>query len=269
MSIFEAIVYGLIQGISEFLPVSSSGHLALLPKVMSIQDPGVFFDIMMHLGTALAVIVYFKKDIWNYVLALKKALGFKNEQSADSYFVRNFIISTMSSVILIVLLMPASKQARDVNYIIFNLSFFGLLLWLADVWNNRKDVFKISPFTSGIQWKYAVIIGLAQALAIFPGVSRSGITLTAALILGFSRKDASSYSFLLSLPIIIAGILKDLPKLATQSFDNALVMLTGVIVSFVVGYLTIHFFMKMISQTKLLYFSIYRWIIALILLIFL
>ena len=119
--------------------------------------------------------------------------------------------------------------------------------------------------TSGFQLKVAFLIGMAQAIAIFPGVSRSGITLTVALILGMKRREAGSYSFLLSLPIIFAGILKEVPDLVkTQNTDSLLVLLAGIVTSFVVGWATIHFFMKLIGKIQLSYFAIYRWILALI-----
>lgn len=262
MTIIEAIVYGFIQGISEFLPISSSGHLALLPYVMKIQDPGVVFDLMMHLGTALAVIIYFRDEIKRYIFTLNPKLLTPSHNQADYNFSRNFIISTIASVILIVLLIPISKLARDPWYIILNLSVFGAILWAADVYNKKHPQLE-SPMEKGINYKLAILIGLAQAIAIFPGVSRSGITLTAALFLGMKRKDAGAYSFLLSLPIIMAGILKEIPDLMkAQDGQSFVVLATGVLSSFVIGWLTIHFFMKLIGKIELKYFSFYRFIIA-------
>jgi undecaprenyl-diphosphatase len=262
MTIFDAIVYGFIQGISEFLPVSSSGHLALLPHVMNIQDPGVVFDLMMHLGTALAVIIYFRNDLKRYILTLRPALVKTSYSHPDFNFSRNFIISTIASVVLILALIPLSKLARDPWYIVFNLSFFGAILWWADNYNKKNSLLD-SPMEKGINLKLALIIGLAQAMAIFPGVSRSGITLTAALFLGMRRKEAGAYSFLLSLPIILAGILKDIPDLLkAQDGQSFAVLFSGVVSSFIVGWLTIHFFMKLIGKIELKFFSIYRFIIA-------
>ena len=263
MTILDALIYGLIQGLSEFLPVSSSGHLALLPHVIKIQDPGVVFDLMMHLGTGLAVLIYFKNDIFRYVKTFTPSLVNLKSGSADEWYVRNFIFSTFVSVLMIVLFMPLSKMARDPWIIIFNLSFFGAVLWLADVMNRRKsDQLMHSPMEEKLQWKMATLIGLAQSVAIFPGVSRSGITLTAALILGMKRKDAAAFSFLLSLPIIFAGILKEIPDVMKGSQDTLIVLFAGIGTSFVVGWITIHFFMKLIGQIKLSYFTVYRWFLA-------
>ena len=263
MSFIEAIVYGIIQGLSEFLPVSSSGHLALLPYVMNIKDPGVIFDLMMHLGTALAVITYFRNDILRYVKVFTPALMDFKVGGEDRWFVRNFIFSTFVSVFWIVILIPLSNMARNPWIIIVNLSLFGGLLWYADWRNFKMKKFSHNPMLTNIQWKLSGFIGLAQALAIFPGVSRSGITLTAALLLGMKRPEAGAFSFLLSLPIIIAGILHETPELMkTQNADGLLILVTGVFTSFLVGWATIHFFMKLIGKMHLRYFAFYRWVIA-------
>lgn len=263
MNFLEACIYGIIQGLSEFLPVSSSGHLALLPHVMKIKDPGVVFDLMMHLGTALAVFIYFRKDILNYAKNFTPNLANFSIGGEDRWFVRNFIFSTFVTVFFIVLFIPLAKLARTPYFIILNLTIFGALLWLADIKNSKRASYFDSPMSQRLQWKIAGLIGFAQALAIFPGVSRSGITLTAALFLGMRRKDAGAYSFLLSLPIIFAGILKEIPEIMKgNNHESFIVLLTGVWISFIVGWFTIHYFMKLISKISLGYFAIYRWIIA-------
>ncbi len=261
MTWFEAVIYGVIQGLSEFLPVSSSGHLALLPHVMKIQDPGVIFDLMMHFGTALGVITYFRKDILQYARVLDPSLVNFKVGTPQQWFVRNFITATFTSIFFIVLFIPVSKLARDPYIIVFNLVCFGALLWFADYKNSKSTTLE-APMEQGMQWRLTMIIGAAQAVAIFPGVSRSGITLTAALLLGMKRKEAGAFSFLLSLPIIIAGIFKEIPELVSADPERINILLIGITTSFIVGFLTIHFFMKVIGSIKLMYFSIYRWIIA-------
>lgn len=263
MGFLESIIYGVIQGLSEFLPVSSSGHLALLPYVMDIKDPGVVFDLMMHFGTALAVVTYFRKDIFRYIKVFNPSLINLKIGGEDRWFVRNFIFATFVSVFFIVILIPVSQLARNPWIIIINLSVFGGLLWYSDWRNFKLTKSDVNPMIAGLQLKVAGLIGMAQALAIFPGVSRSGITLTMALWLGMRRADAGAFSFLLSLPIIIAGILHEVPELMkTQNTDGLLILLSGVATSFVVGWATIHFFMKLISKMHLRYFAFYRWIIA-------
>lgn len=262
MNFLEAIVYGIIQGLSEFLPVSSSGHLALLPYVMHIKDPGVVFDLMMHLGTAFAVVTYFRKDIFRYIKVFTPDLINFKIGGEDRWFVRNFIFSTFVSVFFIVLFIPLSKMARNPWFIILNLSVFGGLLWYSD-WRNFKMEKLQNPMVAKFQLKLAGLIGMAQAFAIFPGVSRSGITLTMALWLGMRRPEAGAFSFLLSLPIIIAGILHEVPELAQkQDSSSLLILMTGVATSFIIGWATIHFFMKLIGKMHLRYFAYYRWFIA-------
>lgn len=267
MTPIEALVYGIIQGLSEFLPISSSGHLALLPYVMKIKDPGVVFDLMMHFGTGLAVMFYFRADIFRYVKTFTPSLVDLKQGGDDRWFVRNFLLATFVSVFFILLLVPISKFARDPWIIIANLSFFGLILGVADYLNKRKKSLLESPMISGMQWKLAGLIGFSQALAIFPGVSRSGITLSVALLLGMKRKEAGSFSFLLSLPIIFAGIFKEIPDLMREQDNSGVVaLIVGISSSFFVGWLTIHFFMKLIGKIQLGYFTAYRWAIAAIML---
>ncbi len=265
MGIIDAILYGMIQGFSEFLPVSSSGHLALLPHVIKISDPGAVFDLMMHFGTGLAVLIYFRADIAAYLKTLTPSLIDFKVGGENRWFVRNFIFATFVSVFTIVLLMPLSKLAREPWIIIMNLAVFGALLWLSDVLNRKRSEYLDLPLMRGMQWKFAGLIGLAQAIAIFPGVSRSGITLTVALLLGMRRKEAGAFSFLLSLPIIFAGILKEIPDLMkSQDQSGFIVLATGVLTSFLVGWLTIHYFMKLIGKIQLGYFAVYRWLLAIV-----
>ncbi|HLW56820.1 MAG TPA: undecaprenyl-diphosphate phosphatase [Bacteriovoracaceae bacterium] len=262
MNNLEAIIYGIIQGLSEFLPISSSGHLALLPHLMEIQDPGVKFDLMMHLGTALAIIVYFKDQVKNLLSHIHPKIFLLKEESEELSFFKNFTVATITSVVFILLLLPISKLAREPWIIILNLTFFGGLLWAADFFN-KKRVLSFNPMEQGLNFKYACLIGAAQALAIFPGVSRSGITITMALFLGMRRKDAGSFSFLMSLPIILAGILKEVPDLVSGGDTTAAgPLIIGIATSFIIGWLTIHFFMKLIARIPLGVFAIYRWGIA-------
>lgn len=262
MNNLEAVIYGIIQGLSEFLPISSSGHLALLPHLMDIQDPGVKFDLMMHLGTALAIIVYFKDQVKKLLSHIHPKVFLLQEDGEELSFFRNFTVATITSVFFILVLLPISKMAREPWIIILNLSFFGGLLWWADLFN-KKRVLNFNPMEKGLNLKYACLIGAAQSLAIFPGVSRSGITITMALFLGMRRKDAGSFSFLMSLPIILAGILKEVPDLVRGGDTTAAgPLIVGIATSFIIGWLTIHFFMKLIAKIPLNVFTFYRWIVA-------
>lgn len=268
-----ALIYGLIQGLSEFLPVSSSGHLALMPYFMSFKDPGVVFDLCLHLGTAAAVVLYFRKKIFEMFSVLGPGLFNLRLEDEKRVYLRNFIAATAVSVVFILLLRPISVFARSPWFIMVNQAIFGIVLWRADVVQRQKHIPGNANFFSvKHRWLEVAIIGAAQAFAIFPGVSRSGITLTAAFMLGLDRLQASSFSFLLSLPIILAGVIVEIPEIIeatkTGQFDLS-VLLIGVFTSFVVGLLTIHFFLKLISRIHLVWFSGYRVLLAVLLLYFL
>jgi len=268
-----ALIYGLIQGISEFLPVSSSGHLALLPFFMTIQDPGVAFDLCMHLGTALAVMVYFRNQLWEMTRNLPTAMTRFESQEPTVVLARYFLMATAASVVVILCLKPVAGFARHPGVIAFNQAFFGILLWIADRRqrvNGRREEEAVFYEQPG-QLKRVCLIGIAQALAIFPGVSRSGVTLTASYGLGLARREAGTFSFLLSLPIIIAGAVVELPHLigGQASLVAPQVLLTGLITSFLVGLATIHFFMLLIARINLGWFTIYRLALAAVLLVML
>lgn len=261
MSFEWALFYGFVQGISEFLPISSSGHLALIPFFMNLRDPGVVFDLLMHLGTAFAVIIYFwreLKELWLQMLSYV----FRTNKKETSFF-KNFVISTFATLILIILLKKVAFDfGRQPLIIGINFVVFGVLMFLADLREGRD-----LDLTKTTAKKNALLIGLAQGLAIFPGVSRSGITLTIARSLKINRLQASRYSFLLSLPIIIGSIIFKLPEImnGTAVSVEPSIMLSGVIFSFLFGIVTIHFFLKLIAKIGLIYFSLYRVLIGLIL----
>lgn len=255
MSELWAIVYGIIQGVTEFLPISSSGHLALIPKFFSLQDPGVIFDLVMHVGTAVAVMVYFRKDLMTLVsegLDLIQHRDFKQR----GLFFQNFMFATFISFISIIVFKDfAFEFGRSGTLIAINLIFFGLLMFLSDFNKSKSiDLLYQRDFTR------AFFIGIAQSFAIFPGVSRSGITLTAARFSSLNRIDASRFSFLLSLPIILASVVYKIPAIIkgeALSVDYTIITI-GVMVSFIVGILSIHFFLKMIARTGLWIFMLYR-----------
>ena len=256
-----AFFYGFIQGISEFLPISSSGHLALIPFFGELKDPGVIFDLLMHLGTAIAVLLYFHKEVRR--LIHESFLLFVYKDFKKTMFVQNFLIATFFSFLLILgLKKVAFLYGRSPLLIGFNFIFFGILMYISD-----KKKGKNIDLTQQQDWKKSVLIGLSQSLAIFPGVSRSGITLTSSRFLGMSRLQASRFSFLLSLPVIIGSIIFKIPDILDGSATSVEphIIVTGVGVSFFVGFLTIHYFLKLISSIGLAYFSLYRCLVGVLL----
>lgn len=263
MDVISSLIYGTFQGITEFAPVSSSGHLAILPHFLHIEDPGVYFDLSLHLGTALAVIVYFFKDIKFLFMRLIETKFHPKKNG----FTVNLIIATIATVVVALPFKSlALEYGRNLYLVAFNFIVFGLLMYLFDRYSKESDekiteekISVIKPF----------MIGVAQAFAIFPGVSRSGITMTIGRAFSLSRAEASKFSFLLSLPVIIGGFILTLPEASTQSFDHAKIIssLIGGTVAFVAGLATIHFFLRVISRIGLKYFAIYRIILAAIILI--
>ena len=262
MGTLEALLYGLIQGTTEFLPVSSSGHLALLPKTLGFKDPGVLFDLAMHIGTAFAIALYFRKDIKSLSSSTLRLILHRKIQSSSDALCANMIIATIITGILGLLLKEwAFTYGRNPSFIAFNLVFFGLLMAWADSFFDSKDqelMKEFSPVRSSL-------IGLFQVLAIFPGVSRSGATLTISRFLKLSRYEAGRFSFLLSLPLIVAGSIYEFTQLNLNLINFELSnLLFGIAVSFFIGILTIHYFLKWISKIGLWPFSLYRLFLGII-----
>lgn len=265
MTVLWAIFYGILQGLTEFLPISSSGHLALVPFFFELKDPGVIFDLMMHLGTAFAICIYFHKELKE--LLLQGIYFFKNRKADEnSIFFLNFTLATIITVIFILLVKDfALNYGRNPKFIAFNLIFFGLLLFISDKYGKHGE-----DLTHNSKYLKAMVIGFSQMLAIFPGVSRSGITITSARFMALSRDRASRFSFLLSLPIIFASVLYKLKGIlkgeeVLGEFSN-LHLFLGVFVSFVVGFVTIHFFLKLLNKIGFGIYAIYRLILGIIIL---
>jgi len=248
MNFFDAFIYGIVQGISEFLPISSSGHLALLPSYLNIKSPGIGFDLAMHFGTFFATLIYFQKRILREIRII-------TSEKRMTHLSRNILLSTAVSILSIFLFKDFAVNYRSAEIIAFNLIFFGIVLYLVDLKTVKSKT--ISPME-------AVLIGLSQSLSVFPGVSRSGITISTARYFNHSRQEAAHFSFFISLPILFAGIVYKLPDYLNSSNYNLSHLLVGGVTSFVIAFITIHFFLKLIAKTPLYIFSIYRLIVALL-----
>ena len=199
MPIFQLILIALIQGITEFLPVSSSAHLILLPKLTGLQDQGLAIDVAVHIGTLIAVLFYLRTDISVLLQGLTQALGFKRKTAAFS-LLAYLIIATIPVVLFgfLIKLVSLDERLRSVEIIAWAMLIFGLVLYRIDQKSvNTKD-------TNSWSHRSALIMGLWQALALIPGTSRSGITVTGALHAGFTRKEAARIAMLMSIPTIIA-----------------------------------------------------------------
>lgn len=273
MSLLEALILGLIQGVTEFLPISSSGHLVLAESLLNLEPTELLtFDIVTHLGTLLAVLYYFRTDIWRVLNdSWQLIIGKLAVKSDEGQLVLKLIIGTVPLVIVGVL-WPDSfteffRQPRIVAAL-FIVS--AVYFWLAEARFNRHKV--KTEKLAGISWGQAILVGLSQAVAILPGISRSGSTLATAVLTGVKRDLAARFSFLLgSIAIAAAG-----SKLAYDQLQAAPVsapadltsLLVGFVVSAVAGYLVIKFLMNFFKTHTLRGFAVYLLIIGIISLIF-
>lgn len=262
MSLFEIIILAIIQGLAEFLPISSSAHL-ILPNALLGWENDLAFDVAVHLGSLVAVMIYFREDIWRMLRAWFSR-GFSREQSTDSRLAWWVIIATLPAVLIGFLIKDwVEVYARSATVIAMTTIGFGLLLLYAD------RVAKQTVNEYQISWKTALLIGFAQVLALIPGTSRSGITMTAGLMLGLNRESAARFSFLLSIPVILgAGLLLTLDLLESQVPVDWYSMLYGAVLSFACAYLCIYLFLSWISRIGMLPFVIYRLVLGGALLLF-
>lgn len=256
--LLQAAVLGFLQGLTEFLPVSSSAHLIVLPWILGWSPLGLRFDVMVHLGTLLAVLIYFRRDWWNLVHHFAMTLGGGPRQPAEPLSVA-LLLGTLPCVLVGGVFFPVIKEyLRGPLVAAVALALFGLILFWADR-RGRKD-----RSLQGIGRRDAVLVGIAQTLAFLPGVSRSGVTVTAALLLGLKRPDAARFSFLLSAPVIaLAGASQFYVLTPSESEGTAgLAFLLGVSCSSVSGFLCIKYFLRFLEGHTLLAFVAYRLLLS-------
>ncbi|WP_417664835.1 undecaprenyl-diphosphate phosphatase [Pseudidiomarina sp.] len=252
MSTLEAIILALIQGFTEFLPISSSAHLILPSQLFGWEDQGLAFDVAVHVGTLLAVVLYFRQEVGELLVNWVESL--RGRHNAHSRLAWLIIWGTIPAGLAGLLGSDLVENfGRSALVIATSTIAFGLLLWFADARASQQQQLEQLTF------KQVMIIGVMQALALIPGTSRSGITMTAGMLLGLTKTDAARFSFLLSIPIIImAGGYQGL-KLVQQPEPVAwLAVIIGVLTSFVAAYVCIHVFLQVISRMGMLPFVIYR-----------
>jgi undecaprenyl-diphosphatase len=259
MTLIQIIVLSLIQGLTEFLPVSSSAHLILGSKVFSWPDQGLVFDVATHLGTLFAALVYFRKEIWRMVVPW---LGKGRGDEASRKLGITLVIASIPAIVAGGLLHGwVEAVLRDVRIIAYTTIGFGLLLWWADARFTRSRVMEDMNLKAG------VMIGLAQMLALVPGTSRSGITITMGRMLGFDANTAARFSFLLSIPIIAAaggyGVLR---MLLHDSPIDWMQFGLAVVLSALAGWLCIAAFLALLQRVGLVPFVIYRLMLGIVLL---
>ena len=248
-NIIEIIILSLVQGVSEFLPISSSAHLIVVSTLYEFKSSSLLIDVSLHLGSLLAIIFFFRKEL----------IDLKNNQKLLSLII-------FGSVPLIVVGYILYKTEliyllRDVRIIAWTTLIFGILLYFADKCKFDKKI------SSNLNLKIILYIGLFQILALIPGVSRAGITITAARFFKFNRFDSSKISFLLAIPALAGASLLGLKDIINQNFEFNYLIFIAIILSFLSSYFTVKFFLKYINKFSLNIFVIYRVIVALILFI--
>ena len=261
MDLLHIILLAAIQGLTEFLPISSSAHLILPSAILGWKDQGLAFDVAIHLGSLAAVVIYFYDDIKQLTICWSRSL-FNGQSSPESRLGWHIILSTMPAALAGLIFSDFIElHLRTILVVAVTTIIFGLALGLADYRSSKSK--GIYAFT----WKSALFVGCAQALAFIPGTSRSGITITAALFLGFKRTAAVKFSFFLAIPIILLSGLYKASQLAEQSEILWRELAIGSLLSFVAAYVCIHFFIGLIDRIGMMPFVIYRLILGAFLLI--
>ena len=264
MDWIQVVVLAVLQGLTEFLPISSSAHLILLPLLAEWPDQGLAFDVAVHVGTLLAVLAYFRRDLdrmvrdWLRSVAARRPVG---ESNRVWYLVVGTIPVGVGGLVLSA---TGTGWLRSPAIIASATIFFALLLWWADRFQRG------TRGTGDIGWRDALLIGAAQALALIPGTSRSGITITAGLALGLDRESAARFSFLLAIPVIaLAGALEAAGAWMSDAPVAWGAMLAGACIAFACALATIHWFLKLVERVGMFPFVIYRLVLGVVLLVFL
>jgi len=264
MSIEQIIVIALIQGLTEFLPVSSSGHLALIPVVSDWPDQGVITDVMVHVGSLFAVIAYFWRDVWNLLCGTWDMARFQN--TPNSRMALFIALATIPAIACGAALKLSgaldalrADPVRVATVVAWTAVIYGILLWVADAVGKRHK--KMEDMTLGP----ALMVGCAQALALIPGTSRSGATMTAARFLGFERAEAARFSFLLGIPAIAAagGLTAIEAVQAGEGIPSHAIW--AAVLTFFAAFLAIAILMALVKRVGLWIFMVYRLALALVL----
>ena len=259
MTGLQLIVLAIIQGLTEFLPVSSSGHLVLVPSAMGWSDQGLTFDVAVHFGSLVALLVFFRRDIVLLLRGGMQVLGGKVE-TVESRMALGIALATIPAAIAGLMLAGwIEANLRNPAVIACTLSGYAVLMIAADRLGRRTRTLSTIRVTD------AVLIGLAQTLALVPGTSRSGVTISAAMALGFDRQDAARFSFLLAAPVILLASGYELARLLATDVPVVWQQLgIGALISAIVAYLSIEFFMRFVNRIGLLPFAIYRLALAVV-----
>ena len=254
MSTVEALVLGVVQGLTEFLPISSSGHLRIVPALLGWEDPGAGFTAVIQLGTMAAVLIYFRADLWRIATAFLRELRLPYRRRSHEANLGWFIVlgTIPISIFGFIFKDQIESGARSLYLIGSALILFSFVMLLAEHFGTRKRMLEEMDGRDGLY------IGVAQALALIPGVSRSGATISAGLFRGFDRVAAARYSFLLSVPAVVLSGLFELRKVGEAGSPSVAATVIATLVAFVTGYAAIAWLLRYLSSHSLEIFVIYR-----------
>ncbi len=246
------MIFGLAQGLGEFLPISSSAHLVLIPWLLRWTDPGLTFDVALHVGTLVAVVLYFWKDWWQLIIK-----GFTDVRSVKGRLFWYLVVATVPGAIAGFLLeKKAETLFRSPLLIAIMLILMGIFLY----WSDHRSSKNMEM--NNITFRTSLLIGISQALAIIPGVSRSGITMTTGLLMGLTREGAARFSFLLSTPIIFGAAMVKLPGVISDPSAITIDFTIGMAVSFITGIASIGFLLRYVQTKDFLPFVWYRFVLG-------
>jgi len=269
MTIFEAIILGFVQSLTEFLPISSSAHLIILPKILGWDDHSLTFDLVLHLGTSLALIVYFRKDLWSIVYNFFYDIfyhSFKYKEikfSSQTKFGFYLIIGSLPAVLVGLMFHNyIEENVRDLRVISLFILLGTILMALAEFKVRRKTVFK------EVGYFRALLVGFFQSLALLPGISRSGATISGGILNGFSREDAGKFAFMLSIPVISGAAVLRISQDYQSILQNIYPAIGAFFSSFIFGLLALNLLMLFLKKGSLVPFIIYRIILLISLYIY-
>lgn len=254
MGWLEAIILGIAQGLTEFLPISSTGHVRVIPALFGWEDPGAAFSAVIQLGTMAAVLIYFRRDIWRITVAWLRGLGNAElRRTPDSLMGWYIALGTVPVVVIGVLFSDQIETTLRSLYIVAGALIVGGVVFIVV----ERLAVRIRPIES-VTWKDGLVVGLAQALALIPGVSRSGSTIVGGLIMGLDRPAAARFSFLLSVPAVVLSGVYQLKDIGGDGNASYAVTVVAALFAFASGYAAIAFLLRYLAHHSLLVFALYR-----------
>lgn len=263
MSLIQALLLGIVQGLTEFLPVSSSGHLVLFQRLIGLREPELLFDICVHVGTLAAVLIVFRRDLWALIesflrlpatLRSARGVGPAFAQDGNLRLLAMIVLGSLPTALMGVFLSNWADQLFSTTWLVgITLLCTGTFLWLL------RGLSDTGRMLDAMHWRDAVLIGVAQGLAIMPGISRSGATIAAALFLGLNRELAGRFSFLLAVPAILGALLLGMDGDVFHTTLPAGMILAGSLSAAVIGYIALTLLLRIVKNGQLHRFAPYCW----------